>query len=76
MAKQSSSFLKQLKKHYQQIGKKGGEAGTGEAKARSSDQARAAVNARWEKRRQEQADKEAAEKLTPPESHGGDPGES
>ena len=32
-----------------EAGKKGGAAGKGEAKARSSDQARAAVNARWER---------------------------
>ena len=33
------------------LGKKGGKAGTGKAKARSSEQARAAVNARWAKKR-------------------------
>jgi len=31
------------------LGKKGGAAGTGKAKARSSEQARAAINARWDK---------------------------
>jgi hypothetical protein len=33
------------------IGKKGGKAGTGKAKARSSEQARKAVMKRWGKRR-------------------------
>lgn len=33
------------------LGKLGGKAGTGQAKARTSEQARAAVNARWAKRK-------------------------
>lgn len=33
------------------LGKLGGKAGTGAAKARTSEQARAAVQARWAKRR-------------------------
>jgi len=36
-------------------GAKGGRAGTGAAKARSSEQARAAVNARWARARAEKA---------------------
>jgi len=33
------------------LGRLGGKAGTGNAKARTSEQARAAVNARWAKRK-------------------------
>jgi hypothetical protein len=36
------------------LGKKGGKAGKGKAKARSSEQARAAVNVRWSKRKENQ----------------------
>jgi hypothetical protein len=43
-----------LSRYLSKIGKKGGMAGKGKAKARSSDQARAAVNARWEKARKAQ----------------------
>ena len=45
--KKSSPVSRYLSK----IGKKGGMTGKGAAKARSSEQARAAVNARWEKAR-------------------------
>ena len=38
--------------HAVALGRKGGKAGTGKAKARTSEQARAAVMARWEKQRQ------------------------
>jgi hypothetical protein len=37
--------------HAQALGKLGGKAGTGKAKARTSEQARAAVNTRWAKRK-------------------------
>ena len=37
--------------HAQALGKLGGKAGTGAAKARTSEQARAAINARWAKRK-------------------------
>jgi len=37
-------------KHAQALGKKGGSAGRGAAKARTSEQARAAAKARWDKR--------------------------
>jgi hypothetical protein len=45
--------------HAQALGKLGGKAGTGKAKARTSEQARAAVNARWAKckKRRRQNDK-------------------
>jgi hypothetical protein len=36
---------------HKQFSVKGGKAGTGKAKARTSEQARAAVNARWKKQR-------------------------
>ncbi len=36
---------------HKQFSAKGGKAGTGAAKARTSEQARAAVQARWEKHR-------------------------
>jgi hypothetical protein len=36
------------------LGRKGGKAGTGKAKARSSEQARAAVNERWRRYRKRQ----------------------
>lgn len=40
-----------MNKAAQQLGRLGGKAGTGKAKARSSEQARAAVEARWKKHR-------------------------
>jgi len=40
---------KKLNKHAQALGKMGGKAGRGKAKARTSEQARAAVMARWNK---------------------------
>lgn len=44
--------LKKGISHYlSKIGKKGGEAGTGKAKARTSEQARQAVLARWNKKK-------------------------
>ena len=46
------------------LGRKGGKAGTGKAKARTTEQARAAASARWDKRRAEIAacfDSEAKE---------------
>jgi hypothetical protein len=38
-----------MNKHAQALGRLGGKAGTGAAKARTSEQARAAVAARWAK---------------------------
>lgn len=38
-----------MNKHAQALGRLGGKAGTGQAKARTSEQARAAVAARWAK---------------------------
>ncbi len=38
-----------VKAYLSQIGKKGGQAGTGKAKARDSETMRAAVNKRWAK---------------------------
>lgn len=49
--KPSSSSLQPLSQTRAEAGKRGGESGKGEAKARSSEQARAAVNARWDKYR-------------------------
>ena len=40
---------KKLNKHAQALGRLGGKAGRGKAKARTSEQARAAVMARWNK---------------------------
>lgn len=40
-----------MNKAAQSLGRLGGKAGTGAAKARTSEQARAAVQARWEKHR-------------------------
>lgn len=37
----------EIRKYLAEIGRKGGAAGKGEAKARTSEQARAAVQARW-----------------------------
>jgi len=42
------------------LGKLGGKAGTGEAKARTSEQARAAVAARWAKTKTKRKPKRAA----------------
>jgi hypothetical protein len=41
--------------HAQALGKLGGKAGTGKAKARTSEQARAAVMQRWKRKRAQQA---------------------
>ena len=41
--------MKPRKQTHAQISAKGGKAGTGKTKARSSEQARAAANARWTK---------------------------
>lgn len=43
-----------VSRYLSKIGKKGGMAGTGKAKARSSEQARAAIQARWDKARKAQ----------------------
>ena len=43
--------MKPKNRHAAALGKKGGKAGTGKAKARSSEQARAAAKSRWEKER-------------------------
>lgn len=45
----------EVKRYLSEIGRKGGEAGTGQAKARriTSEMARKAVQARWAKRRKE-----------------------
>lgn len=45
-----------VSRYLSKIGKKGGMTGKGAAKARSSEQARAAVNARWENARKAKAD--------------------
>jgi|GEM_PF-6569031 len=47
--KKPSSTSDPVKKYLQQIGSKGGKAGTGKAKARDSETMRAAVNKRWAK---------------------------
>jgi hypothetical protein len=39
----------QIRGYFSAIGRNGGKAGTGNAKARTSEQARAAVMARWNK---------------------------
>jgi hypothetical protein len=39
-----------IKQYLSTIGQRGGKSGRGKAKARTSEQARAAVNARWSKR--------------------------
>jgi hypothetical protein len=44
-----SSMKENLNKHAQALGRLGGKAGRGKAKARTSEQARAAVMARWNK---------------------------
>ena len=44
-----------VSRYLSKIGQKGGKAGRGSAKARSSDQARAAVNKRWDKVRKAKA---------------------
>lgn len=48
MAKKKSN---PVSNYLSKIGQKGGKAGKGASKARSSEQARAAVNKRWEKAR-------------------------
>lgn len=63
MATPSNSFSKQLRKHYQRIGKKGGEAGKGEAKKRTSEQASRAAKARWAKWEKEHPEQAAKRKL-------------
>ena len=45
-----------ISRYLSKIGKKGGLAGRGSAKARTSEQARAAVNERWKKKRKEVQD--------------------
>jgi hypothetical protein len=45
---------KKLNKHAQALGRIGGKAGRGKAKARTSEQARAAVMARWNKVKREE----------------------
>jgi hypothetical protein len=44
-----STMKKKLNIHAQALGRLGGKAGRGKAKARTSEQARAAVMARWNK---------------------------
>jgi hypothetical protein len=61
----SKKHPKALQKWFQKITSKAGSAGTGKAKARTTDQARAAAKARWDKYRAEKAAKEAPE--TPPD---------
>jgi hypothetical protein len=46
---QSVAHIPFMNKAAQQLGRLGGKAGTGKAKARTSEQARAAVMARWNK---------------------------
>ncbi len=53
MAKKKSN---PVSRYLSKIGQKGGKAGKGAAKARSSEQARAAVNKRWEKKRAAEAE--------------------
>ena len=53
--KSNSSLPKSALRFFQKTGSKGGKAGTGEAKARSSEQARKASKARWDKYRAEKA---------------------
>jgi len=47
----SIGMKEELRRYMASIGSKGGAAGRGEAKARTSDQARAAVMKRWEQHR-------------------------
>ena len=49
-----STMKKKLNKHAQALGRIGGKAGRGAAKARTSEQARAAVMARWNKVKEEE----------------------
>ena len=56
--------------HAQALGKLGGKAGTGNAKARSSEQSRAAVMARWSKHKKRRKPNAGTE-LPPPDSDGG-----
>ncbi len=53
MAKKKSN---PISRYLSSLGKKGGLAGKGKAKARTSEQARAAVNARWDKARKAKED--------------------
>lgn len=46
---QNNSSSKQLSQQRAQAGKLGGQSGKGEKKARTSEQARAAVTARWDR---------------------------
>lgn len=56
MTKKTTSNAPEAVRNYlSQIGKKGGQAGTGKAKARDSEKMRAAVNKRWEKHRKKKA---------------------
>ena len=64
MARPSNSSSKRLS-HLRKIARKGGEAGKGAAKARTPEQARAAVKVRW--------DKWKAEHQPPPESPPAEP---
>jgi len=49
--------------HAVALGKKGGKAGTGSAKARTSEQARAAVLVRWARRKPKRVARRSNEKL-------------
>lgn len=60
----NSSEPDPVRNYLSQIGKKGGQAGTGKSKARDSEKMRAAVNKRWEKHRKKKAKDEKA-KQTP-----------
>jgi hypothetical protein len=48
--------------HAQALGKLGGKAGTGKAKARTSDQARAAVMQRWKRKRAQEVTPRSVDK--------------
>lgn len=58
MKKKPSSAPDPVKNYLSQIGKKGGKAGTGKAKARDPEKMRAAVNKRWEKHRKQKEEDE------------------
>lgn len=51
----------------QALGRLGGKAGTGKAKARTSAQARAAVNARWAKRKPKRVARRSNDQAEAPE---------
>lgn len=53
MKKKPSNAPEAVRNYLSQIGKKGGKAGTGKAKARDPEKMRAAVNKRWAKHREE-----------------------